>query len=111
MVPLSRGGKTTWDNVVAACGHCNSKKANKTDMKPKSGRINRIILIWLQNVNSLVCRPNIKAGVSTLVEYRNFVRTWLITILPMVDKVTHLSGIQTQSRVPHFAEHFAGFVS
>ena len=37
VVPLSRGGKTTWDNVVAACGHCNSKKANKTDMKPKSG--------------------------------------------------------------------------
>ena len=37
VVPLRRGGKTTWDNVVAACGHCNSKKANKTDMKPKSG--------------------------------------------------------------------------
>ena len=35
VVPLSRGGKTTWDNVVAACVTCNSKKANKTDMKPK----------------------------------------------------------------------------
>ena len=35
VVPLSRGGKTTWDNVVAACVSCNSKKANKTDMKLK----------------------------------------------------------------------------
>ena len=30
VVPRSRGGRTTWENVVAACGHCNLKKANLT---------------------------------------------------------------------------------
>ena len=28
--PRSRGGRTTWENVVAACGRCNLKKANMT---------------------------------------------------------------------------------
>ena len=30
VVPRSRGGTTSWDNVVAACGPCNRKKANRT---------------------------------------------------------------------------------
>jgi 5-methylcytosine-specific restriction endonuclease McrA len=30
VVPRSRGGKTTWDNIVASCFRCNSKKGNKT---------------------------------------------------------------------------------
>ena len=30
VVPRSRGGPTTWDNCVAACGDCNSRKADKT---------------------------------------------------------------------------------
>lgn len=30
VVPRSRGGRTTWENVVAACGPCNLRKANKT---------------------------------------------------------------------------------
>jgi len=29
VVPRSKGGKTTWGNVVAACSPCNLKKANK----------------------------------------------------------------------------------
>lgn len=28
--PLSRGGTNSWGNVVAACGPCNNKKADKT---------------------------------------------------------------------------------
>lgn len=32
--PLSLGGKTNWENIVAACGPCNSRKGNKTIMKP-----------------------------------------------------------------------------
>lgn len=35
VLPLSMGGKTTWENIVTACGSCNAKKANKTIMKPK----------------------------------------------------------------------------
>jgi len=30
VVPRSRGGRTTWENVVAACGPCNLRKANLT---------------------------------------------------------------------------------
>jgi 5-methylcytosine-specific restriction endonuclease McrA len=29
VVPRSRGGKTTWDNIVSACYSCNTKKGNK----------------------------------------------------------------------------------
>ena len=34
VVPLSLGGKTSWANIVAACGPCNNRKGNKTNMKP-----------------------------------------------------------------------------
>ena len=34
VVPLSKGGKTSWTNIVAACGPCNTRKGNKTSMKP-----------------------------------------------------------------------------
>lgn len=30
VVPRSRGGKTSWDNIVSACVTCNAKKANRT---------------------------------------------------------------------------------
>ena len=29
VIPVSRGGQNTWENVVTACGPCNSKKGNK----------------------------------------------------------------------------------
>lgn len=35
VVPTSRGGKTEWTNVVAACNPCNSTKGNRMDWKPK----------------------------------------------------------------------------
>jgi 5-methylcytosine-specific restriction endonuclease McrA len=30
IMPVSRGGKSTWENTVTACQKCNSKKGNKT---------------------------------------------------------------------------------
>ncbi len=30
IVPISRGGRNTWKNTVAACHGCNSRKANRT---------------------------------------------------------------------------------
>lgn len=30
VVPRSKGGKTTWDNIVSSCYKCNSKKCDKT---------------------------------------------------------------------------------
>ena len=34
VIPLSKGGKTRWDNIVTACGTCNGRKGNDTRMKP-----------------------------------------------------------------------------
>ncbi len=34
VVPVSKGGKTTWTNIVAACDRCNGIKGNRTDMAP-----------------------------------------------------------------------------
>ena len=30
VLPLSKGGRDTWENVVTACFHCNSRKGNRT---------------------------------------------------------------------------------
>jgi len=30
VLPRSRGGKTTWDNIVLSCSPCNLRKGNKT---------------------------------------------------------------------------------
>ncbi len=30
VIPLSKGGRDTWENVVAACFHCNSRKGGRT---------------------------------------------------------------------------------
>lgn len=35
VVPRAQGGKTTWENVVAACIPCNSRKGNKTPWQAK----------------------------------------------------------------------------
>ena len=34
VTPRCDGGKSTWDNMVAACKHCNGKKGNRTDISP-----------------------------------------------------------------------------
>ena len=30
VLPKSRGGKTSWDNIVSCCAKCNGKKGNRT---------------------------------------------------------------------------------
>lgn len=30
VIPVSRGGKTTWDNIVTACKKCNRRKGGRT---------------------------------------------------------------------------------
>lgn len=34
VVPLSRGGKTHWENIVTACGPCNAAKGNSMTPRP-----------------------------------------------------------------------------
>ena len=33
IIPISKGGKDRWSNVVTACRHCNTHKANRTPEK------------------------------------------------------------------------------
>jgi 5-methylcytosine-specific restriction endonuclease McrA len=35
VLPVSHGGKTTYENCVTACGTCNGKKGNNKKIKPK----------------------------------------------------------------------------
>ena len=34
VIPRSKGGETSWTNIVAACDPCNVKKDNRTKMQP-----------------------------------------------------------------------------
>ena len=34
VVPRSRGGVTCWENVLAACERCNTRKGNRSEMRP-----------------------------------------------------------------------------
>ena len=33
VIPRSRGGRTTWDNIVSCCYDCNAEKANRTPVE------------------------------------------------------------------------------
>lgn len=35
VLPLSKGGTTSWENIVTACSPCNAKKGNSLTPKPK----------------------------------------------------------------------------
>jgi len=35
VIPLSKGGKTCWENIVSSCAKCNSLKGDRTDIKPR----------------------------------------------------------------------------
>ncbi|MCS7316886.1 MAG: HNH endonuclease [Candidatus Dojkabacteria bacterium] len=35
IIPKSKGGKTTWTNVVTCCIDCNTKKSDRMDLLPK----------------------------------------------------------------------------
>ena len=34
VVPLSKGGRTSWENIVSSCARCNSSKGDRTDILP-----------------------------------------------------------------------------
>ena len=36
VLPISKGGKTNWENIVTACNPCNGKKGNDERIRPKA---------------------------------------------------------------------------
>ncbi len=57
VIPQSRGGKTTWENVVCCCLRCNGRKGNRTPeeaamrliRRPCKPKTNPILTLKLQN--------------------------------------------------------------
>ena len=41
VVPRSRGGKTTWENIVSCCMNCNSKKGGRTPQEARMKLISK----------------------------------------------------------------------
>lgn len=41
VIPKSRGGPTSWDNIVTCCHACNNKKANRTPEEAKMPLLSR----------------------------------------------------------------------
>ena len=63
VVPISRGGETTWENVVTACKKCNNKKGSKmlyeTQLKLARQPKTPSILTYLQlNRHFRGCHPS-----------------------------------------------------
>lgn len=54
IIPKSRGGKDTWDNLVTACNKCNSLKGNRTPREASMTLINKPYrpnhIIYLKNI-------------------------------------------------------------
>ena len=60
VVPRSKGGRSRWDNVVAACSPCNLKKANKM---PKQCGMHPLVrpqvpTVWQLQENGRAFPPN-----------------------------------------------------
>lgn len=58
VIPKSRGGLDTWDNLVCACVKCNNKKGNRT---PKEAGMNLLTIpkkphyiVYLKSLHSVV---------------------------------------------------------
>ena len=46
VLPMSRGGRDRWSNVVTACRHCNTQKGNKT---PEEARMALLAVPYVPN--------------------------------------------------------------
>ena len=52
ILPVSRGGANTWENVVTACSPCNNRKGNRTpeesrmELLTEPGEPNHVHLVW-----------------------------------------------------------------
>jgi len=60
VVPRSRGGKTTWENIVSACDTCNARKSNRTPAEAKMAlRSTPVRPSWMPSVQIRVSARSI----------------------------------------------------
>lgn len=60
VVARARGGKTCWENIVACCVPCNSKKGNRTPQEAGM-QIRKMPTcpVWLSLFQALLCKKQI----------------------------------------------------
>ena len=46
VIPVSRGGGKSWDNIVTACIECNRKKGGKTPRQARMGLVKKGLVLW-----------------------------------------------------------------
>ena len=73
VIPRSRGGKSVWENIVAACASCNRRKGNRLpreiEMHPKKTPKAPGPSIFIQ-----VASPNIPPGLAAVLTRRRLAR-------------------------------------
>jgi 5-methylcytosine-specific restriction endonuclease McrA len=73
IIPRSRGGKTSWENVVAACQPCNSQKGNRTAEESRMPLLRsprRPYLLFHQYVASSIQNSTLEAWQKYIEPYR-----------------------------------------
>ena len=68
VVPLSKGGKDLWSNVVTACRNCNIRKGNRT---PESSHMPLLAIPYIPNWAEYLALSNRKI----LVDQMEFLKT------------------------------------
>ena len=61
VIPKSRGGGKSWENIVACCGRCNQKKGSKT---PSEASMRLFKVPIKPNFSVLRTRPHLKIPLS-----------------------------------------------
>jgi len=78
IIPQSKGGRTTWTNVVCSCGICNNKKDNRT---PKQAHMTLIKTPTVPRLSKKVVRNIIrKLGIEPIHE-ESWKGYWDVTLL------------------------------
>ena len=78
IVPVSRGGKDHWANVVAACKRCNAHKANRT---PEEAGMPLLAVPYVPNVAEYLALRNRRILADQMdflqTQFRSLERQWL----------------------------------
>ncbi len=78
VIPQSKGGKTTWTNVVCSCSICNNKKDNRT---PKQARMTLVKAPTVPKLSKKVVQRMIKKLGTISINEDSWKGYWDVTLL------------------------------
>lgn len=77
--PQSRGGETTWENIVCACGKCNRRKRNRT---PEEARMKLISQPTIPRLSKkVVARMLKRLPIAEEIEEKSWKGYWDVTLV------------------------------